>query len=69
MNNGIGKSKDASPALKLWALVISLIIVAAGTGWTWKVGQESNHVDHQLGAASDGLAGLKKILNREGVTY
>ena len=63
------RAPEVSPSAKLWALVVSIIVVAAGVTWTWKVGQDSNFVDHQVGAATDGLAGLKKVLDREGVKY
>ena len=60
---------EVSAAGKLWALVVSLIVVALGVTWTWKVGQESNRLYHEVGETSDAVDSLSRVLDREGVAH
>ena len=69
MNKELNEQPEVSPAAKLWALVVSLIVVAFGVTWTWKVGQESNHLYHELGGKSDAVDGVRRILDAEGIVH
>ncbi len=64
----ISPERDADAAVRTrftLALVLSLLIVVVGTVWTWRVGQESNRVAHQLFHTKEGLEGLRHILARQ----
>ena len=69
MNKELDDAPEVSPAAKLWALLVSLIVVAFGVTWTWKVGQESNLYHHRLGETSDSVDSIRHILDKEGVAH
>lgn len=48
-----------------WAVLFSLVTIATGMAWTWRVGLQSNQYAHRLGHAQDGLQDLKTLLSRE----
>ena len=69
MNKDTTDAPELSSASKLWALVVSFIVVALGVTWTWKVGQESNLLFHQVGETADSVDGVTRILEKEGIAH
>ena len=56
------KYEPASPeAMKRWflPLVVSLFIMLAGMAWTWRVGQESNALEHHLTHVKEAVDDLR----------
>ena len=43
----------------LVVLVLSLALGLAGIAWTWRIGQQANAVNHQLGHVRDALDDLQ----------
>ncbi len=48
-------------AIRRWfpPLILSLVILLAGTAWMWRVGQESNRLDHHLSHVREALDDLR----------
>ena len=46
------------------SVIFSLLTVAVGMVWTYRVGQASNHYAHRLGHISDGLMELQTMVAR-----
>src|SRR5687768_15992904 len=69
MAKSIADAPELSSAAKLWALVVSFIVVALGVTWTWKIGQESNLLYHQVVEIMDSVDGVTRILEKEGIAH
>jgi hypothetical protein len=48
-------------AIRRWfpPLILSVVILLAGAAWTWRIGKESNGLDHHLSHVREALDDLK----------
>jgi hypothetical protein len=45
-------------------MVLSLLILMIGMIWTWRLGQETNKVYHNLGHSQDDLQALQEVVRK-----
>ena len=60
----MNSSKPGADKAFVISLLLSFVIIMMGMAWTWKVGQVSNNLAHQVSHLDEGLDSLKKIAKK-----
>lgn len=48
------------------AVLFSLLVIAGGMAWTWRIGKESNRIYHALGHAEEEADSLRAMAALDG---